>query len=374
MNVGSLFSGIGGLERGVESAYPNAEVLWQVERDAACRRELARRWPCVNREVDDVRNAGAASLLPVDMVVGGFPCQDVSAAGKRVGLDGARSGLWREFRRVVTELRSRWVLVENVASGARLWLPTVLADLRELGYEVSAVRVGACDVGAPHRRWRIFVRAWLRGDPWPVALPLPELSWPAGLGEPQRDWEPPRTVAVKPDGWKRALAQLGNAVVPWSAHAACALSPSCGFTPTPIELCAIGARPLRATIPTPMTSDSAQSGSRALDASKAAHAGLSLTDRVVRGREYPTPSASTYGSNRGVAAGRVGPERPSLRRMFLTPSASEHKGATDRSAGRRGGRLTNDVIPKRHQLSSDMSERGGYLNPAWVAALMGIES
>lgn len=315
MTIGSLFSGIGGLELGLEWA-GLGPVAWQVESDARCRRVLARHWPAADRSVEDVRDAGAATLAPVEIVAGGFPCQDVSAAGRGAGLDGARSGLWWEFRRVVDELGPRVVVVENVASGARRWLCAVRSSLHELGYRTRALGVGACDVGAPHLRRRVFVVAYAdryrqlepggyiaqRGgraiDGGQLAHPLggelrlqpgrgggargpeapeprgggegvadphgerldrgPELlaasgagrlagpqgdhprgaaqpgmgggahglpggldrapgRWPAGRGEDQHPWEPPRTLAGVRDRPAR-LKALGNAVVPQCAY------------------------------------------------------------------------------------------------------------------------------------------------------------
>lgn len=154
--IGSLFSGIGGLELGLERA-GLGPVVWQVEIDPFCRQVLAKHWPMVDRSVEDVRHASSTTLAPVDVICGGFPCQDVSAAGKRAGLAGARSGLWYEYRRVLEELRPAGVAIENVASGASAWLPTILAQLAELGYRTRALGIAARDVGAPHRRARIFV-------------------------------------------------------------------------------------------------------------------------------------------------------------------------------------------------------------------------
>jgi len=156
--LGSLFSGIGGLERGLELAGLGS-VAWQVERDPFARKVLAKHWPEVDRSVEDVHLANHLSLSEVDLVCGGFPCQDVSAAGKGAGLAGARSGLWYEFRRVVEELAPSCVVVENVASGARRWLPHVRRDLHMLGYRTRAIALSAFDVGAPHLRRRVFVLA-----------------------------------------------------------------------------------------------------------------------------------------------------------------------------------------------------------------------
>jgi DNA (cytosine-5)-methyltransferase 1 len=158
MTIGSLFSGIGGLELGAEAA-GLGPVVWQVERDPFCREVLARHWPRADRSVCDVREANARNLAPVTAIVGGFPCQDVSAAGLGAGLSGARSGLWYEFARIVSELRPGIVIVENVASGARRWVDPVREGLRALGYSTRAVGISAFDVGAPHVRERVFIVA-----------------------------------------------------------------------------------------------------------------------------------------------------------------------------------------------------------------------
>lgn len=157
MRIGSLFSGIGGLELGLERA-GLGHTVWQVEIDPFCRAVLARHWPQVERHVD-IKEASASTLAPVDLICGGFPCQDVSAAGKGAGLDGERSGLWYEYRRIVAELRPRLVVVENVASGARRWVDTVCDGLDALGYRPRPFALSAADVGAPHLRRRVFVVA-----------------------------------------------------------------------------------------------------------------------------------------------------------------------------------------------------------------------
>lgn len=308
--IGSLFSGIGGLELGLEWA-GLGPVVWQVEIDPYCRRVLARHWPDAKREVTDVREAtkrtlgfvGDASLV----ICGGFPCQDVSGAGKGAGLEGARSGLWFEFARVIRELRPAGVVIENVASGAKAWLPQISADLADLGYRARALGIRASDAGAPHRRARIFVvavadadgagrigaglgvsgvaqdasRARSRGDArrgregraamadpdseqlrieqqrhpgrrsrgvrdprraepgeasagpaepvlggsadgLPAGLDPGRRSarplWPAGRGEPQHAWEPPRTVSPGAVWYREERCHaLGNAVVPQCA-------------------------------------------------------------------------------------------------------------------------------------------------------------
>jgi DNA (cytosine-5)-methyltransferase 1 len=156
MRIGSLFAGIGGLELGLEAAGLGT-TIWQCEIDPFCRRVLARHWPMAERYEDIT----TISVFPkVDIMCGGFPCQDVSSAGKQAGLSGARSGLWFEFRRCIREGRPSYVIIENVRSGAKLWLPTVRQDLHVLGYRSRALGVSAFDVGAPHIRKRVFVLAY----------------------------------------------------------------------------------------------------------------------------------------------------------------------------------------------------------------------
>ena len=158
MKIGSLFAGIGGLELGLERALPNARTIWQVEIDSFCREILAKHWPHASR-YDDIRETESSALARVDLICGGFPCQDISVAGRGGGLAGERSGLWRDFARIVGDLYPRFVVVENVAHGRGRWLPFVRRDLCFLGYRTRAVQVSASDVGAPHRRERVFVIA-----------------------------------------------------------------------------------------------------------------------------------------------------------------------------------------------------------------------
>ncbi len=182
--IGSLFSGIGGLDLGVEAATGGATV-WQVEADAWCRGVLARHWPDARR-YDDARTAGTegVELEPVDIIAGGFPCQDVSVAGKRAGITGGeRSGLWREFARIVRVVRPRFVLVENVAGLLSMEFGHVLGDLAALGFDAEWGVFRASDAGAPHRRERVFVLAVAhperrgRREGW-----LPRMGYPVVSG------------------------------------------------------------------------------------------------------------------------------------------------------------------------------------------------
>ena len=156
--IGSLFTGIGGFELGAEAA-GLGEVVWQVEIDPFARAVLARHWPNVDRSVTDVTLASPRNLAPVDVLIGGFPCQDTSSAGKGAGLEGKRSGLWYEYLRCVREFRPRLAIIENVTSGAKRWVRPVRHDLHLLGYRTRAIGLSAFDVGAPHLRRRVFLFA-----------------------------------------------------------------------------------------------------------------------------------------------------------------------------------------------------------------------
>ena len=162
MRFGSLFSGIGGIDLGLEWA-GFERSRWQVETDTFCQRRLARHWPDTPR-FGDVRDCGASNLAPVDLIAGGFPCQDISVAGSGAGLHGARSSLWFEFLRVVYELRPRWVLIENVPGLRTRGGDTVLDGLGTAGYAAWPLVVGARHVGANHRRDRVWIVANAKRD------------------------------------------------------------------------------------------------------------------------------------------------------------------------------------------------------------------
>jgi len=161
LTIGSLFSGVGGLELGLERA--GMRTVWQVEMDDYATKILERHWPDAIR-FRDVREVGAHNLPPVDLICGGFPCQDISYAGKGAGIKGERSGLWTEFARIVRELRPRFVVVENVAALLSRGLDVVLGDLAACGYDAEWDCIPAAAVGAYHLRDRIFIVAYTHGE------------------------------------------------------------------------------------------------------------------------------------------------------------------------------------------------------------------
>ena len=184
MKIGSLFSGYGGLDMAVEKAL-NAKVAWHCEFANAPSKILAKNFPEIPN-YGDIEKLDFSKVEPVDILTGGFPCQDVSVAGERKGLEkGTRSGLWGEFARAISELRPKIVVIENVrgllnakansgveyteedladfrgrhpltAIGAVLW------SLADLGYDARWKLVRASDAGAPHRRERVFIVAYPR--------------------------------------------------------------------------------------------------------------------------------------------------------------------------------------------------------------------
>jgi len=161
LTFGSLFAGIGGMDLGLERA--GMQCRWQVEIDDYATKVLAKHWPTVPR-FRDVRDVGAGCLERVDLIAGGFPCQDISVAGKGAGIAGKRSWLWAEYARIIGELRPRFVLVENVPALRSRGLGRVLGDLASLGYDAEWDCIPAAAVGAPHLRDRIWIVAYASGS------------------------------------------------------------------------------------------------------------------------------------------------------------------------------------------------------------------
>jgi DNA (cytosine-5)-methyltransferase 1 len=158
VKVLDLFSGIGGFSLGLERAGMQTVAFCEIE--PYPRAVLRKHWPDVPC-YDDVRTLTADRLaadgIGVDVICGGFPCQDISFAGKGAGLAGERSGLWREIARLVGEIRPRYVILENVAALLSRGLGDVLGDLAALGYDAEWHCIPASYVGASHRRDRIWI-------------------------------------------------------------------------------------------------------------------------------------------------------------------------------------------------------------------------
>jgi len=231
--LGSLFSGIGGIDLGFERA--GFKTIWQVETDSYCRKILERHFPNAER-FEDVRSVGKQNLKYADVIAGGFPCQDISIAGRRDGIGGGRSGLWREMARIIRELRPKFILVENVAallnpivrSG---WVEPaaigrILGDLAEIGYDAEWRVISASDIGAPHLRERVWIVAYNREERIQRLFPqeiqkVEAFSWCKNVRRVEdlrgRSDLPEPLFCGASDGipdWMDRIGALGNSVIP----------------------------------------------------------------------------------------------------------------------------------------------------------------
>ena len=221
MRFGSLFAGIGGIDLGLERA--GMECAWQVEIDDYCQKVLAKHWPNVPK-FGDIKECGAHNLGQVDLIAGGFPCQDISSAntaGPRAGLAGEKSGLWREYRRIVKELRPDWVVVEN-SPRWKAWTPYVRKDLGGFGYVTTAIRLCSSWFGAPCRRRRCFVVANANGDSESLLAINEKVAGFSPVPGDVWDGRKPASLNIRvDDGVPRKMDRLrglGNAVVPQVAE------------------------------------------------------------------------------------------------------------------------------------------------------------
>jgi DNA (cytosine-5)-methyltransferase 1 len=241
----SLFSGIGGFDLGFDRA--GMECVLQVEKDEKARAVLAYHWPDVPRMelVEDVTrdNIKKLGIETVDLICGGFPCQDVSSQGLQRGIkEGTRSGLWFEFSRIIGEIRPQWAVIENVRNLLSIdsggGFATVLRNLAQNGYDAEWACIPASRFGANHQRYRVFIVAYPQSiheqsaiisrtkkqNQWNnqpgkqvrgrgIFSELPPID-PWLLREPRLD----RVANGIPNRVDRRLRQLGNAIVPQVAE------------------------------------------------------------------------------------------------------------------------------------------------------------
>ncbi len=221
VTVGSLFSGIAGLEYGLCAGLGEAAVKWQVEIHPYCRKVLAKHYPKVPCH-EDVRTVGAHNLERTQVICGGFPCNDLSPANHRgTGLAGEKSGLWSEFHRVVRELEPEAVVVENSYDAWREWVPQVRRDLWDAGYASVPLHLRAADFGAPHDRQRVFVVAatHANGKGESALAEYAQMALVREVADARREnWGKPTPGALGvadgvPDRMER-LRAVGNAVMP----------------------------------------------------------------------------------------------------------------------------------------------------------------
>lgn len=228
LKVIDLFSGIGGFSLGLERT-GGFETVAFCESHPFARRVLAARWqgvPCI----DDVRAINRRTFRgrpTLHAITAGFPCQEISDAGTRVGIDGERSGLWYQVARITDELRPDWLLLENVAAILRRGLDRVLGSLAEIGYDAWWDCVRASDLGYPHERDRWFAVAYPSGlrrnegersaQEWRRIIRARTLGSPSSWAQAANDDEVRsefiRVVDGLPDHVDR-LDRLGNAIIP----------------------------------------------------------------------------------------------------------------------------------------------------------------
>jgi DNA (cytosine-5)-methyltransferase 1 len=216
ITVGSLFSGIGGMDLGLERA--GMRVIWQSEIDPYASRVLARHWPTVPN-LGDITTIDWSTVERPDLICGGYPCPAFSqaAAGRNVAPD-----LWPHMRDAIAALRPGWVLLENVAAHLGRGFPSVLADLHALGFDAEWDVVTACSVGASHPRRRLFCVAHSNRDSEPALARHGEAPELRPIASDCRRWGMPtaddaRTDDGVPHRMDRDRA-LGNAVVPQVAE------------------------------------------------------------------------------------------------------------------------------------------------------------
>ena len=238
-----LFSGIGGFSLGLERT-GGFETVAFCEIDPFCQKVLRKHWPNV-RQYTDIKTLTAAQLnadgITVDVISGGFPCQDLSSAGQRRGITGSRSGLWAELFRLVSEIRPKFMLFENVTgllSGDNgRWFDTLLNDLAEIGFNMEWECIPASSIGAPHHRDRVYGVAYPNENGWlrifsqanlKVRRDVGDNNWIDWMGSGAGQWSNWQTekgcglsgqpiIARKNDGFSRWVdrnSALGNAVVP----------------------------------------------------------------------------------------------------------------------------------------------------------------
>ena len=348
MRIGSCFSGVAAMDRGVSAFFKDSSTAWFIEREPYPCKVLARHYPGVPI-YEDITTINPADLEPVDIMVGGPPCTDLSVAGKGAGLHGEKSRLFFDMVNIAKVLRPRYVMIENSPVLLNNWRGTVEGALADAGYGVTWARLSAAHVGAPHLRWRCFLLAELGGSHKGVCFPpaLPSLErWPTPAASLFNDNE---DVAEYMARRARVKESAGS---------------GSGFG---IQL------PIAVRLPSPAASD--VMGSRTLPPGtsatgikpngKKAQVGL---PNAVETRRWPTPTTSeaTIGSGAGEDD-RNSPGLASLAR-WATPQASDTK---DRGTMGRTPAIARRVAIGK-QITLSMETDGARLSPDWVETLQGL--
>jgi DNA (cytosine-5)-methyltransferase 1 len=217
LRVIDMFAGIGGFSLGLHRT-GGFETVAFAEVDPYASRVLAKRFP----GVPNIGDVTTAEFPDADFICAGFPCQDISNAGKRAGIAGERSGLWREVVRAIRVVRPSFVLLENVAALLVRGLDKVLGDLAAVGHDAEWDCIPASAVGAPHRRDRTWIVAHPERDEQPRLQsrygPIGRMGWEFKPLPWDRDWQSAlRELRGMDDGLSYRVDRvdtLRNAVVP----------------------------------------------------------------------------------------------------------------------------------------------------------------
>ena len=398
--IGSLFSGIGGLDLAVES-FLGGETVWHCEVDPEPSRVLAARWPGVPN-LGDITTVDWATVPPVDVLCGGFPCQDLSLAGRRKGMrPGTRSGLWADFVTAIRALKPSVVIIENVrgllsgcaesdsdvepcpgcvADGGGVphaprirALGRVLGDLDALGFDAEWHGLRASDVGAPHGRFRVFMLAYARGirldERWDAASRQAAggraSTVTGGRGRAPVTLLP--TPTTQPETGNGRARNLGKEIVllPTPSAAEFDGDPEV-FMERAARMKKLGingngagmplAIAVQTLLPTPVTTDAKGArNSTAQRTKRGAHSGVTLTDALVT-----TPRADDA---QGNVTGTVswGEYEPAVRRW---ESITRTAPAPTRPDGKGG----------RHRLSPLLSEWMMGYPDGWVTDILGRDA
>lgn len=325
--IGSLFTGYGGLDMGVAAALGESRVAWTSDIDKGACKAIAHHHPDAPN-LGDITTIDWATVEPVDVITGGSPCQDLSAAGRRAGMTtGTRSNLWVAMREAIAILQPRLVVWENVRGAysapadsgvepcpgcvgdrpgvSMRALGRVLGDLSELRYDAVWHGLRAADVGAPHARFRVFVVAYPAGDPWRLAH-RNDASTPDPTSRRRREHDPdlrglPVTHTDDHNG-----ASLTGALLPTPTA-----RDDKGHNQRGDTSCLTGA-----LLPTPRATDGTNGGPN----QRGSSGDLMLPSAVHQ--LLPTPTASQFPSNKSLSPGAT--ERPALsaiNQLLPTPLA-----------------------------------------------------
>lgn len=339
MRVLSLFSGIGAHDLGLEWA--GFEIVGQVEIDEFCQKILKKHFPKAKRWTDicavtanDIRRRCGR----IDLITGGFPCQDISTAGKQKGLvEGERSGLWREMWRLIRDLRPDWLLLENVPALRTKGGDNILAALEGLGYSCWPLVVGAVHAGAPHERRRVWIVAYASRNLRRASRDGLRKAFDGAseeLGNAASKRRKGQRLSARSEGQNMAHVDRSSANV---ANTDGELGRTIKMKPgVPWWLQSRSSRNLKAMAyqwATPKMRDALRGGCQ-VEMETRKNPDLPTQAELM----YPTPTA-TYGSNSGGE--RPGPSRPSLSRLV-------------------------------QQNPSTTGNIRVQLNPLWVAQLMGL--